>query len=230
MKILLQKVKNHHGIQGILDEQKDKWQAFPAFVEAKKRLDDLLDQSDLLRGVIGNKSNSITQSKTILKAEMRKGVVLIADALTAFAEEKENNNLLILLDACSRRLNKARRDIDVYDACAAYMELATPYQTDIVDYRLSVEMFEKTLELLKDYKKHISLPNTVIKSNKTSRKALITNTRTISKLLKTRIDKLVNLMAEEYPELAEKYYALRKLNKVARRKSTVKNSNQPQSA
>jgi lipid A disaccharide synthetase len=230
MKEILSKIKNHQGIQGILDEHKDKWQNFPAFVEAKKRLDDLLEKSDLFRGVIGNKSYGITQTKQALKAEMLKEVGFVADALKAFAEAKENKNLLILIDAQSKRLIYARKDIEVYDACTAYMELSAPYQTDILDYKVTAIMFENAKELVKNYKKHVSLPNTVIKSNKSTKQSLFANTAEISKLLKNRIDKLVNLLARDCPEMAEKYYVLRPLNKVAHRKRKDKNDDQPLTA
>lgn len=230
MKEILSKIKNHQGIKTILDDYKDKWQDFPAFVEAKKRLDDLLEQSDLLRGVIGNKSYGITQTKQSLKAAMLEEVGLVADAIKAFAEAKENKNLLILIDAQSKRLTNARKDIEVYDACTAYLELAAPYQTDILDYKVSTEMFENAKELVKNYKKHVSLPNTVIKSNKSTKQSLIANMHETSKLLKNRIDKLMNLLARDYPEMAEKYYVLRPLNKVARRKRKDKNDNQPLTA
>lgn len=209
MSYILNSSKTHQGILGVLEEYKNDWMNIQPFVETKNRLDDLIKKSDELRAVIGVKSNSVTMSKNNTRSEMRKDIVLILDALTAYAEINNDNTLKNETAVQSKRFSKSRKDIDVYDICTCIYTMADPYKTQLLDYNISQLLLDRVKNSIVTFKKNVSLPNTIIKSNKVSKQKLRSVIREINYLLKNQSDRLINLIAADSPELAEKYFAIR---------------------
>ncbi|NVN95215.1 MAG: hypothetical protein HXX18_08030 [Bacteroidetes bacterium] len=200
-------------IDNLLQEYESHWQNMPPMVETKKRLDLLIDQSEKLRTLTGVKSRSVTKSKNSILLQMIKDANLFHSALTAYSNLSKNDTLKFQVEAQGKRLKKSKRGMDVFDVCNYMYALATTYKTALLDYGITQDTLKTADQVLKNFSNSVSLPKTVIKTNKANNQQLMITNKDIQLLLKNQLDKLINLMGKDVPDFVDKYYAIRSKNK-----------------
>ncbi|MFZ4740408.1 MAG: hypothetical protein ACOYLE_04525 [Bacteroidales bacterium] len=203
----------YKAIDNVLQEYESKWQNIPPMVETKKRLDVLLEQSEKLRALTGVKSASVTMSKNSILLVMKNDANVFHSALTAYSNLSNNDTLKFQAETQGKRLKKSKRGMDVFDVCNYIFTMATTYKAALQEYGITSETLNNAEEILKNFSNLVSLPKTVIKTNKASNQQLMMIHKDIQLLLKNQLDKLINLMSKDVPELADKYYAIRSKNK-----------------
>jgi hypothetical protein len=213
IKAILENALVNQAIAEVLNEHENDWLNNQPMVESKTQLDLLNEQSVKLRMVTGVKSTTETMFKNGIKAEMLKDANLLHSALTVYADQKKMDKLKIQVEIEGKRLSKAKKNLDIYDACCYIHSLASTHLPALLNYQITQIMLDKTDATIKNFIASVPLTKIIIKSNKESNKLLINNDKEIKKLLKFQMDKLTNVIAEDCPELAGKYFALRTNNK-----------------
>ena len=203
----------HQAIASILDEYKNGWQNIQPMVETKKKLDEFIVQSVKLRTQAGVKSSGVTMSKNSIKTDMLKDADILHSALTAYANLSQLDDLKFNVESLGKQLKKGRREMQAYDNCLAVFNLATNYKTALLEYDITQAKLDHAETMLKKFIETVHLPKILIKSNKVVHHDLLENKKEIDLLLKNQLDKLINVIATEQPELADKYFALRNHNK-----------------
>jgi hypothetical protein len=208
-KIIFQ-VKSHEGLSLVLEKHKSEWQNFQPMVEAKTMLDDLLQQSSNLRMVTGENSKSVTLVKNNLKNEVLKNTRILSCALIVHADVSNQPEIIKQVESQEKRMNNDRREVIVYDTCKFIYKLAEEHLTDLITYKVTQIFLDDTLKLMNDFKNSIASPITLIRNKKVNNLNLHNIHKEINKLLTKRMDKLMEILALDYPDLAANYFELRR--------------------
>ncbi len=222
-KVIKKKAKTHAGISQVLEEHQTDWASFSPMVEAKAEFDLLMNKSSQLTQVLQEESGTASLSKKLSKVKMKTGVEFLYNAIMALADAKKDEAFMNQLKVQWTKFYGAATDIELYNTGLYLYSLAEGRKTDLVDYKVNQGVFDDVLKAINQFYALINLPKTVIKSKKQTAEYLKNYNKQISVLLKNRIDKLVKILAVEFPEFGDKYFAMRPLakNKSKKKKDQI---------
>ncbi len=213
-------LKTYQSLMSLLDEHKAQWQGFQPMVEAIDEMNDLFQQSELLREVTGASTESVTILKNNIKKEVILKIRVLRNAIIAYAAKEDKPELIADMKNKSKHLKNSSRETSLYDVCKYIYNKALLLKNELLDYKIEQTLLDLTGKQIDKFKASISTPVSMIRNKKLSNENLKKIHLKINSLLIYRLDKLMTVMGMDNPELAAKYFVLRPFPKTRTKKNS----------
>lgn len=180
----------------------------PALKAAVVLLGTKLDAIEAQYAKLASVITGLTAEKDRLKEEMVRKAANIASLLFAFAEATGDANLQSQSDFSVSDLGRARTE-EIADVCAALHGLAATRSDELAGYGLTPVLLDALSDAIDDYRLLVEKPRAAKAAQTGARRILDELFREADAVLRKRVDKLMVLLRDAYPEFFEVYKASR---------------------
>lgn len=191
-------------VQDIVREYQPVWEGTPKFVSIfdtyTTKFEALKIQAEKQRSyVIG-----VMQARDNYREKTAKLAIQVASALTAFAVEQKDLELIALMNISESQLMR-RSHSDTVILLDRILIHATLHANELVDYGISAEKFAEMVLRRDELAVNILAPRKAINKRKDSSVQIANLTNDLDVLLKNSLDKLVTVMRAESETFFNEY-------------------------
>jgi len=202
-------------------KEKEAFAELPMFNEAAEKLRVLVVEMRELNVLLDENTVGYTAAKNEAKVALLAKVMPVLRKVQAFASITEDEVLQNAVKYSRTKLIRMFQNL-LGDTCRKVMEVSNEHMTDLAVYGLTAEMLEALEQAIVDFETKLVGTPLYIGQRKAAKQKLGTCMDEAMKLVRTRLDKLIELIKEDDRELYIKYKHARKPERAGSRKLSMK--------
>jgi hypothetical protein len=214
--LLLRKLKMYRNVSNVLNVHKNIWETSVPFTMEVDHLDtDITDIDEKDQSLKG--SESISEEKKQTRQKMLGAALVISGAGTAYASQIKDMGLKAKFNFSKSELAKGNEK-EVYNRCMNIAVSAEPILDKLLAFNIPADQLTILKQTATAFDKLISAPREVRKSDKSIKEEMVAIYDECDILLDERMDKMMQIYQESYPDFFLEYSNARVIGGWSRKK------------
>jgi len=201
--LLLRKLKMYRNVSDVLNTHKIVWETSKPFKMEVDNLDanvkDIDEKDQSLKG-----SQSVSEEKKQMCQKMLGAALVMSGAGTAYASQIKDMGLKAKFNFSKSELAKGNEK-EVYNRCMNIAVSAEPILDKLLDFNIPADQLTILKQAASAFDKLISAPREVRKSDKSTKEEMVAVYDECDTLLDERMDKMMQIYKESYPDFFLEY-------------------------
>ncbi len=188
--ILENKMSRAFTLQDLMSKNKTKWETNKAIKKVMTEIDTSVQNVQNLDAELLKNKKGITEDKKNKQTDLINSALKLQAGVLAYAASI-NDIILLKSIGFSKSKIEHSRDTVVYDLCKSIYDTAEPLKTELVDFMLVQEDFDKTKGDLEKYEASMQAPRTAVSEDKTKNANLNDEVKKIDDLIRNKLNYLM---------------------------------------